>query len=145
MSGCVPAKLAAAFTMGEIAVLTAIARQCARSGVCVLPVDAIAALAGVCRRTVLAALAHARLVKLVLVKERRIPGRRSLTNVIQIISPEWLAWLQLGGGRKKLHPTDNQAFNSAASGPPLRTQGEFDREKRKIWAKGAARGNEMRL
>ena len=46
MSGVVPAKIAASFTMAELAVLTVIARQCQRAGVCVLPIDAIAALAG---------------------------------------------------------------------------------------------------
>ena len=46
MSGVVPAKIAASFTMGELAVLTVIARQCQRAGVCTLHIDAIAALAG---------------------------------------------------------------------------------------------------
>jgi hypothetical protein len=49
MSGIVPAKIAASFTMAELAVLTVIARQCQRAGACVLPVDALAALAGVRR------------------------------------------------------------------------------------------------
>ena len=40
MSGIVPAKIAASFTMAELAVLTIIGRQCQRTGVCVLPVDA---------------------------------------------------------------------------------------------------------
>jgi hypothetical protein len=52
MSGVVPAKIAAAFTMAELAVLTVIARQCQRAGVCTLPVHAIAALAGVSRTSV---------------------------------------------------------------------------------------------
>ncbi len=46
MSGVVPAKIAAAFTMAELAVLAVIARQCQRTGVCTLHIDAIAALAG---------------------------------------------------------------------------------------------------
>ena len=52
MSGIVPAKIAAAFTTAELAVLTVVARQCQRAGTCVLPVDAIAALAGCSRSTV---------------------------------------------------------------------------------------------
>ena len=51
-SGAVPPALAARFTTGELAVLTVIARQCQRAGVCSLPIDAIAALAGVSRTTV---------------------------------------------------------------------------------------------
>jgi len=50
MSGVVPARIAASLTMGELAVLTVVARQCQRGGTCSLCVDAIAALAG-CSRT----------------------------------------------------------------------------------------------
>jgi hypothetical protein len=62
MSGVVPARIAVSFTMAKLAVLTVIARQCQRAGDCALHIDAIAALAGVCRRTVQSAPAHARLL-----------------------------------------------------------------------------------
>src|SRR5208337_4554425 len=39
MSGIVPAKIAAAFTMAELAVLTVIARQCHCTGVCTLHIE----------------------------------------------------------------------------------------------------------
>src|SRR5271169_3072196 len=68
LSGVVPAKLAAAFTMGEVAALSVIARQCQRAGVCVLPIAAIAALAGVCRTVVQSAMRQARKLGLILVK-----------------------------------------------------------------------------
>lgn len=117
MSGIVPAKIAAAFTMAELAVLTVIGRQIQRGGTCSLHIDAIAALAGCCRSTVKNALRQARLLGLVTVKERRIPGRKSLTNVISIISREWLAWQKLAGaahprtiGVKKLTATDNHFY-----------------------------------
>jgi hypothetical protein len=118
MSGTVPAKIAAGFTQGENAVLTVIGRQCQRAGVCVLPVDAIAALAGVGRSTVQNAVRQARLVGLILVRERRIPGRKSLTNVIRVISKDWIGWLKLSQraarpeiGSKKISPTNNQVFS----------------------------------
>ena len=107
MSGVVPAKIAASFTMAELAVLTVIARQCQRAGTCSLPIDAIAALAGCCRTVVKNALRQARLLGLLLVKESRIPGRKSLTNVITIVSKEWLGWLKLGVGVKRVTTTDN--------------------------------------
>ena len=107
MSGVVPAKIAASFTMAELAVLTVIGRQGQRSGTCVLPIDAIAALAGCSRTTVKNALRQARLLGLILVKERRIPGRKSLTNILSIISKEWPGWLKLGVGVRKLSPTDS--------------------------------------
>jgi hypothetical protein len=99
--------------MAELAVLTVVARQIQRAGVCVLPIDAIAALAGVSRSTAKNAVRQARLLGLVLVKERRIPGHKSLTNVVSIVSRDWLAWLKLGGGAhravigvKKMTATD---------------------------------------
>ena len=51
-SGALPPTLACHFTLGEQAVLSVIAWFCMRHGTCRLPVDAIAALAGVSRRLV---------------------------------------------------------------------------------------------
>jgi hypothetical protein len=119
MSGAVPAKIAAAFTMAELAVLAVMGRQCRRGGTCSLHIDAIAALAGVSRTTVKRAMRQARLLGLVLVKERRIPGRKSLTNVVSVVSREWLAWLKLGVGGQKRPSTVNNCIR---------------REKRKFWA-----------
>ena len=72
-----------------------------------MPVDAIAALAGCSRSTVKNAMRQARLIGLVLVKERRIPGRKSLTNIVTIVSKDWLGWLKLGVGVKNLTATDS--------------------------------------
>jgi hypothetical protein len=109
MSGVVPAKIAASFTTGELAVLTVIGRQCQRGGACTLHIDAIAALAGVCRTVVKNALRAARAGGLLVVRERRIPGRKSLTNVVTVVSPEWKGWLRLGmiGGRNLTSPIDS--------------------------------------
>ena len=111
MSGIVPAKIAASFTMAELAVLTVVARQCQRTGVCTLPIDAIAALAGCCRTVVKNALRQARLLGLLLVKERRTPGLPSLTNVVRIVSKDWIGWLKLGGGVgvRSATPTGSQS------------------------------------
>jgi len=89
---------AASFTLAEAAVLTVVARQCQRTGACVLHIDAIAALAGCCRTVVKNTMRQARLLGLILVKERRIPGLPSLTNVVRIASKDWIGWLKLGGG-----------------------------------------------
>ena len=116
MSGVVPAKIAASFTMAELAVLTVVARQCQRAGVCALHIDAIAALAGCSRTSVKNALRQARLLGLILVKERRIPGLPSLTNVVSIISKEWLGWLKLGIGVKRLTTTGSHFLSMRANG-----------------------------
>jgi len=101
MSGVVPAKIAASFTMAELAVLTVIARQCQRTGVCVLPIDAIAALAGVSRTVVQNAMRLSKRLGLLSVRERRIPGRKSLTNIVTVTSKSWLAWLRIGSAAIK--------------------------------------------
>jgi hypothetical protein len=108
-SGSMPPALASRFTTGELAALAVIARQCQRTGACSLPIDAIAALAGVSRTTVQNALRAAKAQGIVLAKERRRRGLPSLTNIISIISKEWMAWLKFGEGIgfRKLSATDN--------------------------------------
>lgn len=95
-SGAVPAALASAFTMGELAALAVVAGQVRKTGACAIPIDAIAALAGVSRTTVQNALRQAERSGFIERRERRRAGQRSLTNVLRIISPEWKAWLRLG-------------------------------------------------
>lgn len=108
LSGAVPSQLAAAFTMGELAALSVIAAEVKRRGRCELPIDAVAAMAGVCRSVVQNAAREASRLGLISVRERRHRGQRSETNVVEVIAPEWRAWLKLGsssGGRvqKKKH------------------------------------------
>ena len=95
-SGAMPPALAANFTTGEGAVLAVIAREVQRSGRCEFYLDRICALAGVCRSTAQNALHEARRLGLVTVTERRRRGAKSLTNVVQVISAEWRAWLRIG-------------------------------------------------
>jgi Bacterial regulatory proteins, gntR family len=139
MSGIVPAKLAASFTLSELAVLSVIGWQVKRAGACSLPIDAIAALAGVSRTTVKRALRQARAVGLVLVRERRIPGRKSQTNVVTAIGA-WSAWLRIAGQMrpstdiqlKERSIREGSARNVPGARPPargreaLRLRGELD-------------------
>lgn len=96
LSGAVPSRLASAFTMGELAVLSVIAGEVKRHASCQLPIDAIAAMAGVCRTTAQNAFRQAARRGLIHVRERRRPGLKNLTNVVTIISTEWRGWLRLG-------------------------------------------------
>ena len=110
MSGAVPARIAASFTMGEVAALAVIARAVQKSGQCLLPLDAIAALAGVSRTTTQNAIRLAERLGLVQRIERRRRGLPSFPNILRIVSAEWLAWLQHGRqgiGFKSLNTTDN--------------------------------------
>ena len=95
LSGVVPSRIAAGFTMGEIAVLTVIARQVQRGGTCSLPIDAVAALAGASRSTVKRAVRLAVQLGLLERHERRRRGQKSGTNVLKVISREWVSWLKL--------------------------------------------------
>ena len=114
MSGIVPAKIAAAFTPGELAVLSIIGREVQRRGTCTLPVDQIAAQAGVCRRIVQYAMGAAREIGLI-IDVRQAPAAGDAAS--RVISREWLSWLKLGGGRKSVRPTDNQESFFATPAP----------------------------
>jgi hypothetical protein len=132
-SGLLPPCLACRFTLAEQAVLAVVAEQVAtraeppgagRFQTCELPLDAIAAKAGVCRTTVRNALREARTLGLIHVEERRLSAWRNLPHRIMVVSPEWLSWLKMrakgltrqtragvhhgehsGGGRKSVSPT----------------------------------------
>lgn len=98
-SGALPAGIAAAFTQGEAAVLTVVAREVKRRQRCELPLDAIAAMAGVCRTLAKEALRRAGRLGLIQITERPRRGHRSDTNSITISSAEWQVWLRLGRDR----------------------------------------------
>jgi hypothetical protein len=118
MSGAMPGNIAHAFTMGEIAALSVIARECQRRGRCTWFMDKIAAVAGVSRTTARNALRQAQALGLVTVEERRHQGARSDSNVIQIVSREWQAWLRLeGGGCKNAKPTSTEYKSKGESAP----------------------------
>jgi hypothetical protein len=140
MSGVVPAKIAASFTMAENAVLTVIARQCQRSGTCSLPIDMIAALAGVSRTVVKDAQREARKLGLIHVRERRIPGRKNLPNIVTIVSREWSAWLKLTIGVGFTTTTGSHLFNPASSRPASTAQRHG--EGRKIGTVPASSGSQ---
>lgn len=106
-SGPMPPRLASGFTTSELAVLRIVADEIRNNGgQCVITIPEIAARAGVCWRTAQNAIRGAAFVGLLTVQERRRSGQRNLANVIRIISGEWLSWLRLTTGCKKLRPTD---------------------------------------
>lgn len=123
-SGAMPPQIAARFTLGEAAALAVVARQVQQHGQCRLPIDAVAALAGVCRSTVKNAIRAAAASGLVEVEERRRPGGRNLPNIISVIAPAWRSWLKLvrrWGGVKTVTATNTKDFN-----PPVERLGTVD-------------------
>lgn len=116
-SGPMPPQLAARFTTGELAVLRIIADAVRDTAQCVLPVDAIAARAGVCRRLAQNAIREAARQGLLTVQERRREGRRNDYNIVRIVSADWKAWILRGSGCKKNRPTDIQFGLTGKSAP----------------------------
>ena len=136
-SGPLPPPLAARFTWGEQATMRIIGDECRTHGCCTLHIDAIAARAGVCRSTVQNALREAQgkgevpNTPIITVQQRRRRGQRSLTNIVRIVSPEWLTWLRKGpstssrailgeGSNKKLSTTNTSKKEREADAPSRR-------------------------
>jgi hypothetical protein len=95
-SAAIPPNLRYHYTEGQRAVLCIVAGEVKHHGLCDLPIDKIAALAGVCRTTVQTALHEARRLFHIRITERPRPGRKSLTNLVAIMSAEWLTWIARG-------------------------------------------------
>lgn len=98
-AGVLPPALAAHFTTGELAVLAIIASDAGCTRQCDASIAEIAARAGVARTTVQNAVRRAGDLGLILMTERRQPGRPNDTNLIRIISAEWKQWIKRGGKR----------------------------------------------
>jgi hypothetical protein len=95
-SSALPDTLRHHYTEGQRAVLCIIAGEIKHHGVCDLPNDKIAALAGVCRTTVQTTIHEARRLGHIRVTERPRPGRKHLPNLVEIASVEWLTWIKRG-------------------------------------------------
>lgn len=95
-SSALPPNIRHHYTEGQRAVLCIIAGEVKMHGACDLPIEKIAALAGVCRTTVQTTMHEARRLGHVAITERPRPGRKNLPNVVEIISREWRAWLRRG-------------------------------------------------
>src|SRR3954466_16337868 len=94
-SSLLPPTLAARFTLAETAVLAVVAAEALRHGRCTLVLEHIAALAGVCRKTVKNALREAQRHGLLGIEERRLSAWRNAPNVVTITNREWMSWLRL--------------------------------------------------
>src|SRR5215204_292214 len=114
-SGAMPPPLASRFTLAEQAVLAVVAAEHRKRGDCRLTNKEIADVAGVCITTVKNALRAARTLNLLSIEERRLTAFRNASNVVRIMSPEWRAWLRLGGGVKSARRSPTQLKISASA------------------------------
>ncbi|WP_237482965.1 hypothetical protein [Lichenibacterium dinghuense] len=148
-SGWLPPQLAARFTMGEAAALSAIAAEVARRGLCRLTIGHIAALAGVGRTTVQNAIRQAVALGILTSEEWRLTAWRSAPNTVRVTSPELRAWLKMRDRRRAGdHPRQAESTApraSAASGLGAKpapqgtapTTGKFPVVDRGRWIGGA--------
>src|SRR4051794_10918455 len=107
-SGCLPPALAARFTLAEQSALAVIAAESRKRGDCRLTNNEVADVAGVSITSVKNALRAARALNLLSIEERRLTAFRNASNVVRITSPEWRAWLRLGGGGKSVPRSPTQ-------------------------------------
>lgn len=116
-SGPMPPHLARQFTTGELAALRVVADAARDRRQCSQTIGEIAARAGVCATTARNALRQAARLGLVTIQERRRDRRPNLSNIIRIVSREWMLWIERGkrkappaasdgGGCKKTESTD---------------------------------------
>lgn len=115
--GRLPPSLACHFTQGEVAVLSVVASDAMQDGACRACLADIGDRAGVSRSTVKNALRQAKALKLITVEERRLTYWRNLTNIVEIVSPEWQAWNRLAPRArtpKDRSPRDRTPEDSAA-------------------------------
>lgn len=115
--GRLPPSLACHFTQGEVAVLSVVASDAMQDGACRACLADIGDRAGVSRSTVKNALRQAKALKLITVEERRLTYWRNLTNIVEIVSPEWQAWNRLAPRART--PKDRSPEDSAAGGGVL--------------------------
>jgi hypothetical protein len=125
-SGPLPPSIACRFTVGELAVLRIVGDEVAERGACDRTLGEVAARAGVCRALAQQAIRKAAREELLTIEERPQPGRKSLPNVVRIISREWRTWLQRGPGRrgekigsKKIDLTGRKISNLVESQPVI--------------------------
>ncbi|OHV14803.1 hypothetical protein BK022_23715 [Methylorubrum extorquens] len=133
-SGRLPPALAARFTTAEVAALAVIAAETARHGRCTLAHAHIAAVAGVSVSTVKRAVKAARDCALLEVQVRRVSAFRNDTNVVAIISREWLSWLRLartGGGVQNRTGTPTLFSRTEKKGPVEKVKGSAGEQGRK--------------
>jgi hypothetical protein len=126
-SGALPSQIRGRYTEAERSVLTIVGTEHKQNGRCELAVDAIAAKAGVCRRMVQNAVSEAVRHGDLAREERLRPNGMNDTNVLRILSREWLAWLKRMPKQLVVWPDreSNQKVNTQGCKPftATKTQG----------------------
>ena len=135
-SSALPDNLRHHYTEGQRSVLCIVAGEVKRHGVCDLPIDMIAALAGVCRTTVQTAMHEARLRGVIKITERPQRGLKSLPNVVEIISSEWRAWVRRSPSAASRIGSNSLKLVSTTKNADLRKKGATDKKEQRRYYGG---------
>lgn len=130
-----PPSMASMLTTSQMAYARIVYDEVKRSGDCRLTLDEIAARGGMCRKT--AKRAQWRLAELGWVKvvQRPVKGRKNLSNIVEVVAKEWVAWIKMGpkpthrtGGH--LRPTtENQSYSISSAVPQESLQRARERKR----------------
>jgi hypothetical protein len=117
--GMLPPVIAKAFTVGQAAVLTVIAWEVLHHSACRKSYAEIADEAGCSREWVKATIRLARIAGLLTVEHRPRPGRfKDETNVVRVLSADWLAWIRTRRERIEKGQRAAASGESRVSSPP---------------------------
>jgi hypothetical protein len=122
-SSALPDKLRQCYTEGQRAVLCIIAGEIKHHGICDEPIDKMAARAGVCRTTVQTTLHEASRLGHIKITERPRPGRKHLTNLVEIISAEWRTWIKRAPSAARRIGSNSVKMVSTTKNTDLRKKG----------------------
>lgn len=97
-----PVHLAAPLTPSQQAYARLLADEHVRAGDCRLCLDEIAARIGTCSKTIQRAQQQLEELGYVEVEHRPNEGQKHDTNIVRIVSPEWLTWIAMGKIPKRI-------------------------------------------
>jgi len=127
-SSALPDRLRHHYTEGQRSVLCIVAGEIKRHGICDFPIDKIAALAGVCRTTVQTTMHESARLGRIRITPRPRPGRKSLTNIVEIISTEWKTWIKRGPSPARQIGSNPAKIASPTKNIDFKTKGAFRKE-----------------
>jgi len=130
-SSPMPPQLASQFTTGELAVLRLVADEVRAKRHCALTLGELAARAGVGVTTARNAIHEAAGHGYLTIEERRRDKRPNLSNVVRIVSREWLGWIERG--RKNSSAGRGNADASAAQGGGSKKMESTDRGSKRTY------------
>ena len=130
-SGPMPPQLASQFTTGELAALRIVADAVRDRGACMMTLGEIAARSGVCVTTARNALRQAAGHGYLTIEERRRDKRPNLSNVVRIVSREWLVWI--ARGRKNSSAGRGNVAASASQGEGSKKMESTDKGSKRTY------------